>query len=587
MTPCLVPRRPYDISARTKRPIRVRELYQESGADGIVRLDGDFALVIHDPAATRLLLAVDKFGCDDIFYRRLGNSLLFASHPAMLAERDIRFDATTIAFFLAQEGFIPAPYTFSADIKSIGRARYLAIDTQGRPPSLAASRYWRPTASWRLESRSATLSALGELLAETIHSGRGKKTAALLSGGVDSSLLFKLARAGHGRELFSITGTVVGYADGEHAIRRAGEIARACGVPHLTVRLDPREEELPEQWASITDSWMAGTRIGLLLFCRMGLMLREHLGEGYNALSGQCADTLCDNNYTSPSLGYWIRRVLFSSWFLHLMPIAAKLAPTPTRQMGKAMVAAVQGTLGPRLGQMLASVLDGLGSRERFYGGRVFGYGEMPGFAETQFPILNEHGFEQVTDWYCANFVKPEITNLNVTDFYRSMLELSMDMVMLHLDSRLVFHAMRMNGGRAHLPFMDAKVVNFFGSIPYSARPFYRQPKDLIRSQAALKELRNEVPAEQMPHAQHEDPTIEQLLTRGSLGAYFRELLGDLTLIARTRGLDDLIDGRYVHSQVAAFRGGKLDCDFRLVCKLAALEHWSRSLTKGRSICAN
>lgn len=558
----------------------IRALYRESGAAGIARLDGDFALVIYDCAARRLVLAVDKFGCDDIFYRVGGRTLLFASHPAMLVSPEVHFDPTVLAFFLAQEGFIPAPYTFAPEVKSVGRARYLAIDDRSRPPRFESTRYWRPSATWQLGSRKASIAALGDLLGKTVRNGSTELVGILLSGGVDSSLVFKHARAGGVRELLSITGTVVGYADGEHAIRRADEIARAYGVPHLAVRLDPCDEALPDQWASSTDSWMSGTRITLPLFCRIGSALRERLGEGYRALSGQSADTLCENNYTSPSMGYWVRRVLFSSSFLRLMPMAAALAPTPNGRLGKTMVASVQGTLGARLAGMLASVLDGLRSRERFYGGRVFGYGEMPGFAEAQFPILNERGFEQVTDWYCANFVKPAIADLDVTDFYHSMIELSMDMVMLHLDSRIVFHAMRMNGGRAQLPFMDARVVNFFGSIPYSARAFYRQPKDIIRSQAALKELLSEVPAERTPPASREELSIEQLLARGSLGAYFRELLGDLTFIARARGLDELIDGRYFESQVAAFRSGKPDCDLRLVCKLAALEQWSRALAR-------
>jgi asparagine synthetase B (glutamine-hydrolysing) len=559
---------------------RIQALYQELGTDGIARLDGDFALAIYDYAARRLVLAVDKFGCDDIFYRVGEWALLFGSHPAMLMSREVHFDPTVLAFFLAQEGFIPAPYTCGPEVKSVGRARYLVIDNRNRPPRFEPTRYWRSGASWRLGSRKAAVATLGSLLRETVLDGPDDRAAVLLSGGVDSSLVFKLARAGGARELLSITGTVVGYADGEHAIRRAGEMARAYSVPHLAVRLDPRDEALPDQWASSTDSWMSGARITLPLFCRIGSALRERLGEGYRALSGQSADTLCDNNYTSPSMGYWIRRVLFSSWFLRLMPMAATLAPAPTSRVGKTMVASVQGTLGARLAGMLASVLDGLRSRERFYGGRIFGYGEMPGFAEAQFPMLNEHGFEQVTDWYCANFVRPAIVDLDVTDFYRSMIELSMDMVMLHLDSRIVFHAMRMNGGRAQLPFMDARVVNFFGSIPYSARTFYRRPKDIIRSQAALKELLSEVPAERTLPAPREELSIEQVLARGSLGAYFRELLGGLTFIARARGLDELIDGRYVESQIAAFRSGKSECDLRLVCKLAALEQWSRALAR-------
>ncbi len=71
---------------------------------------------------------------------------------------------------------------------------------------------------------------------------------------------------------------------------------------------------------------------------------------------------------------------------------------------------------------------------------------------------------------------------------------------------------------------MGGRVVNFFGSLPYSARAFYREPKHVIRCQ-----LWREGIIYRPTLSQNGEPTPsksqEQFLVEGTLGTYYRELL--------------------------------------------------------------
>jgi hypothetical protein len=155
------------------------------------------------------------------------------------------------------------------------------------------------------------------------------------------------------------------------------------------------------------------------------------------------------------------------------------------------------------------------------------------------------------------------------------MIELSMDMNMLHLDSRLLFHSYRLEGASAALPFMDARIVNFFGNLPYCARPIWREPKHLVRKQLRRPGMAY-VPLPPLP----EPKSQEQLLLEGSLGAHLREIIGNLTFLNRAPGLLEFIDQGYLEDQINGFRTGKPGVNAKLIGKLAAIEHWSRAIDR-------
>ncbi len=173
--------------------------------------------------------------------------------------------------------------------------------------------------------------------------------------------------------------------------------------------------------------------------------------------------------------------------------------------------------------------------------------------------------------------------------FYRDMIELSMDMVMLHLDTRLVFHVFRLNRGKAEMPFLDSRVVNFFANLPNSARAIHLQPKHVIRQQF---KRRNLVRSEGQRISMHRGAAIktkslEELLLGGARGAHFRELLGGPTILGRVPGLFDLVDETYISHQIQSFRAARSGVDYKFIGRLAALESCSRmTAVKSPPLCA-
>jgi hypothetical protein len=556
-------------------PEVIARSFEGHGTRAFAFLDGDFSVVLSDPKANAIYLVVDKLGCSDIYIRTKGNTVLFASDPAELIDGNGSFDPIATAFLLGHQGFIPAPFTISTEVRSIGRARFARISILAGKASCDIQSYRSPQTCWNLPSTASARDKLLALLSESLSIRMSEQSAILLSGGVDSTVILNLAASRQKHGLLALTGSVKGWDQGEEEIAHSRLIAESFGIPHESVVLDPHDENLPEESVLCSTSWTNGVRLTLPLWRRFAVRLGERFGEGYNVVAGQTADTLADNNYTLPTPGYTLRRILFSSWFLRAIPFMRALCPSPGGALGRTAISYATWLAGARAGGMLRSVMGGLLKREAFYAGRMFGFGEMPGTAAEYFPVFSTEGFVNVVDWYGANFIRPLVENLNGDNFYHQMIQLSLDMNMLHLDSRLLFHVYRQEGGRAQLPFMDARVVTFFGSMPYSARAFYREPKHVIRCQLRRQGMKyTPRPSETKASSKSQ----EQLLLEGTLGDYYRSLLRQPTFLSRSLRLFEFVNESYFEKQLTAFRNGRV-VDYQFISKLGALEMWSQALS--------
>ncbi|MHB8754661.1 MAG: asparagine synthase-related protein [Candidatus Acidiferrales bacterium] len=446
---------------------------------------------------------------------------------------------------------------------------------------IQSERYWRPSRAWQLSSKNDAIAGLFPLLEDAVNVRTTSQAGLLLSGGMDSALLANMLACRSAGEKVAISGAISGHEDGEKEVAKARKLARLLEIDHEEIILHPFDQALPEEWSLCTESSASGTRVALPLFLRFGRRLGERMGAGYSAFSGQMADTLADNNYTLPSMGYTLRRLFYSPAFFRVLPLLKKVAPSPRSGVGKVLIRAVTATAGFRAGRMIESLLNGLANERGFYLGRVFGYGEMPGRSKAYFPALTGEGFACLADWYSANFIESIVSEMQPETFYRDMIELSMDMVMLHLDTRLVFHAFRLARGNAEMPFLDSRVVNFFVSLPDSTRSIYRAPKHIIREQFNRRNLARatDEPPSGTWVSRLETKSIEQVFLSGSLGACFRELLAAPTAIARVPGIFDYIDESYLFRQIKLFMDGRGAADCKFVSRMAALELWSRVQT--------
>jgi len=568
----------------TRLPDKIARLYEQHGTRAFAFLEGNFSLVVADRASQSILLVVDKFGCDDLYIRRDDQDVAFASHPSFVTAPDQRFNSTGAAFFLAHEGFVPAPFTLFQGIETVGRAKCLRIKMGAEKISVESERYWYPSRCKAGMLNADAVQRFHMSLARAVEPRLQTHNGILLSGGIDSALLANLIVRENKRKMVAMTGMVLGSAESEREVYRAASVASALGLPHHVVRVNPRDDALPQEWMKCVGSWSGGTRVTLPMFYRFAVRMREMYGADYSAFSGQMADTLADNNYTLPSLGYTMRRMFFSSWFLKILPFLGRVAPRKESRGKGALIRMTKLLAGPRLSKMLESLLDGMSSETRFYEGRLFGFGEMPGRSHKGFPFLTREGFHKIADWYSSNFVAPVSSQLDKETFYAKMFELSMDMVMLHLDTRLVLHAFRLGGGNAELPFLDSRVVKVLTSLMYSTRAFYRKPKYVIEAQfrkhsyaRAVSGGENKTQRQPSAKKSKNAASFEQLLLAGSLGSYFRELLAQCTALNVIPGLNEFVDEAYIERQLRAFQRGLDGVDCKFISRLAALEFWSQS----------
>jgi len=200
------------------------------GEQALERINGMYAFAVWDDAERCLTLARDLFGEKPLYYRHVGERLVFASDiPAILCTEDASSAPrpSALAPYLVNGGIPAAGESFFVDILAVPAAHLL----RWRQGDVELRRYWTPrhvAVPKRYED------AVGELRALLSDSIRLRLRSDVpvgtsLSGGVDSSAIVGLAAeiAGdHNRHAF--TARFPGFERDEW--RYAEEVARAAGV---------------------------------------------------------------------------------------------------------------------------------------------------------------------------------------------------------------------------------------------------------------------------------------------------------------------------------------------------------------------
>ncbi len=146
----------------------LRAAWQVWGVECAHRLDGDWHFVLWDAPARRLFLARSHAGCSALYYRQLGNTLLFASTQkpliglAGLADRPNLARMAEILCPDAEDGAT----TGYVDVLRLPPAHWMVVDGGG----VHIRRYWFPEdmAEERLESDNAYAEKLLCLLGRAV-----------------------------------------------------------------------------------------------------------------------------------------------------------------------------------------------------------------------------------------------------------------------------------------------------------------------------------------------------------------------------------------------------------------------------------
>jgi asparagine synthase (glutamine-hydrolysing) len=201
-----------------------------------------FSFALYDEPAGRLLLARDRLGQKPLWYALLRDRLAFASEAkALLAHPHVdgQAERRSVTHYLTM-GYIHSPRTAWTAIRKLPPAHRLLVGNAPGDPQP----YWRPAETappadppGRIAAvRSAVEHAVQERLIADVPLG------ALLSGGVDSSIVVALMARAAGRTGGVRTFTA-GYDDARFDERpAAAQVARHCGTDHaeFLIRPDPQ-----------------------------------------------------------------------------------------------------------------------------------------------------------------------------------------------------------------------------------------------------------------------------------------------------------------------------------------------------------
>lgn len=279
--------------------------YHAWGEDFVSRLNGMFAFAIWERDSGRVLLGRDRLGIKPLYYAPIAGGLRFASAlPALLAAGgvDTSIDPAALNHYLSFHAVVPAPHTLLAGVRKLAPGTLMRIEPDGRRSerSFWALDYARDAAD---ESRS--FEDWTEILLDGLRAAVRRRlvadvpVGALLSGGVDSSLIVGLMAEAGVKELRTYN---VGFADvgGEkgNEFEYADIVAREFGTVHERIFVPEQEllTRLPEAVAAMNEPMVSHDCIGFYL-------LSEAVSRHSKVVqSGQGADEVFGGYHWYPKL---------------------------------------------------------------------------------------------------------------------------------------------------------------------------------------------------------------------------------------------------------------------------------------------
>lgn len=189
----------------------VLEWLVERGIEGLVSLEGQWALAFWDPKSKKLLLARDRFGVKPLFYAQTGNSFYFGSDirdvVSLSGLNRANFDVASVYLHYGDYDFDDV--TFFEGVRRIPPGSYVEISLANPTDNLFGAREtdfaltggrWhepvseKPTTFVKREDAVAQARELLILSVSRQVNHSNLPAAFSLSGGIDSSLLVGIAR---------------------------------------------------------------------------------------------------------------------------------------------------------------------------------------------------------------------------------------------------------------------------------------------------------------------------------------------------------------------------------------------------------
>lgn len=295
---------------------------------------GMFAIALWDRSERQLVLARDRIGEKPLYYGWQGDTFLFGSelkallaHPAFNAA----IDRGAVALLL-RHNYVPAPYSIYQGIHKLPPGTFLRLG--GGQRAVEPVSYWsladvaeRGMAQPFAGSDAEALDALERHLGDAV---RGQMVAdvplgALLSGGIDSTVITALMQANSSRAVRTFT---IGFDEKQYdEATHARAVATHLGTDHTELRLSGAHALalVPQMPAMYDEPFADSSQLPTHLVMKLA---RQHVTV---ALSGDAGDELFggyNRYFLGPKTWDGIRRL--PPAFRRALGAALTAVPAPT-----------------------------------------------------------------------------------------------------------------------------------------------------------------------------------------------------------------------------------------------------------------
>ncbi|AZM56025.1 asparagine synthase (glutamine-hydrolyzing) [Streptomyces sp. WAC 01529] len=419
-------------------------LYDELGEDFVSELHGMFALAVYDTRTRKLLLATDRVGKKPLFYSRLADgTVAFASEMAALLEHpgiERTVDPVAVDQYLSYR-VVPGPHTIYQRVRKAEPGTVLTFEA-GQPEK--ARRYWQFDFHDDLADMSGpeAVDRIDALLQEAVADRLESEVplGAMLSGGLDSSLVVAMASRRLGRRMHTFS---VGF---EHAAFDesvyARQVAEHCGSDHHTYRI------------GASDARQAVDHI------------LTHVGEPYafpSAIAAHCMYRLARQYVTVVLTGDGSDEIFCGYNRYKIFQQLPGIAPESAAKVDAEALAAGDGGIADRYQAVLVDGVRG-GIKDRLYSGA---------FKAT----LPEYPYNHLRDRFARTDPSTaELSRVMQVDcgFWLP------DAQLVKIDRMAMAHSVEPRS-----PFLDHRLIDFVTRLPASANLVNGNEKALLKQVAA------------------------------------------------------------------------------------------------------
>ena len=414
--------------------------YVEWGDKVLEKLNGFFALAIHDKETDELFLARDRMGIKPLLVYRDSEAIVFGSEMKSLMAFGIpkQIDANS-QFLYHQFNYTPFPETIFENVEELEPGTWIKV----RGSKVETGTYWsipKPTAPKTKMSYEQAQNKLRELMEKSVQRRMISDVplGSFLSGGIDSSIIATLAARQTGKlNTFSI-----GYADEPlfDETHYAEAVAKNIGSNHTVFKLtnDDLYADLHDVLNYIDRPFADSSALPVHILCRH---TRKHVTV---ALSGDGADELF-SGYNKHSAEFRARNLGFKEQIVaDLKPLWFLLPSSRNSNLGNTI-------------RQLQKFSNGvsLGAKDRYWNWASFNaeVGELMKTDEVDQTEVGKRKWKLTSELGTTN----DLDEVLYTDLHQ----------VLRNDMLTKVDLMSMaNSLEVRVPFLDHELVEFACSLP-------------------------------------------------------------------------------------------------------------------------